>query len=57
MRKWSRENIGLEILRLHSLGENLNYATVAQEQVALLRAATRYFGSWRSAIESAGFGL
>jgi hypothetical protein len=35
-------------------GENLNYAYVAQEQVALLRAATRYFGSWRGAIEFAG---
>lgn len=54
MRKWSRESIGLEILRLYEKGENLNYAAVAQEQVALLRAATRYFGSWRSAIESAG---
>ena len=54
MRKWSRDNIGLEILRLYNAGENLNYAAVAQEQVALLRAATRYFGSWRAAIESAG---
>ena len=54
MRKWSRENIGLEIRRLRDLRENLNYAAVAQEQVALLRAATRYFGSWRDAIESAG---
>lgn len=35
-------------------GENLNYANVAQEQVALLRAATRYFGSWRVAVEFAG---
>ncbi len=54
MRKWSRENIGLEILRLYNSGENLNYAAVAQDQIALLRAATRYFGSWRLAIESAG---
>src|SRR5437588_1352317 len=35
-------------------GENLNYAAVAQEQVALLRAATRYFGSWRLAVEFSG---
>src|SRR5207248_11487963 len=35
-------------------GENLNYANVAQDQVALLRAATRYFGSWRAAVEFAG---
>ena len=35
-------------------GADLNYACIAQEQVALLRAATRYFGSWRSAVEFAG---
>lgn len=35
-------------------GENLNYANVAQDEVALLRAATRYFGSWRLAVEFAG---
>ena len=39
---------------MFEVGENLNYATVAQEQVALLRAATRYFGSWRIAVEFAG---
>jgi hypothetical protein len=39
---------------MHDAGENLNYAYVAQEQVALLRAATRYFGSWRGAVEFAG---
>jgi hypothetical protein len=35
-------------------GVNLNYAQIAHDQVALLRAATRYFGSWRAAIEYAG---
>jgi hypothetical protein len=35
-------------------GEDLNYANIAQNQVALLRAATRYFGSWRAAVEYAG---
>ena len=54
VRKWSRESIGLEIISLFQQGENLSYSHVAQEQVALLRAATRYFGSWRTAIESAG---
>ena len=34
--------------------EDLNYATIAHNQVALLRAATRYFGSWRKAVEFAG---
>lgn len=54
MRKWSRESIGLEIRHMFEAGEDLNYASIAQEQVALLRAATRYFGSWRSAVEFAG---
>jgi hypothetical protein len=35
-------------------GEDLNYANIAQNQVALLRAATRYFGSWRAAVDYAG---
>jgi hypothetical protein len=39
---------------MYESGEDLNYASIAQEQVALLRAATRYFGSWRAAIEFAG---
>src|SRR5690349_1533691 len=53
VRKWSRESIGLEIRRMYESGEDLNYAYVAQNHVALLRAATRYFGSWRHAIEFA----
>jgi hypothetical protein len=54
LRKWNKENIANEIRRMFEAGENLNYANVAQAQVALLRAATRYFGSWRIAVEFAG---
>jgi hypothetical protein len=54
LRKWSKESIALEIRRLYAAGENLNYAAIAQEQVALLRAATRYFGAWRAAVEYSG---
>ena len=54
MRKWTKESIGSEIQRMYSVGEDLNYASIAQNQIALLRAATRYFGTWRSAIEYAG---
>ena len=54
MRKWSKDTIGAEIRRLFDAEENLNYANVAQAQVALLRAATRYFGSWRAAVEYSG---
>jgi len=39
---------------MNSRGDDLNYATIAQDHVALLRAATRYFGSWRAAVEYAG---
>lgn len=54
MRKWSKDAIAEEIRKMHTEGVDLNYAMIAQEHVALLRAATRYFGSWRSAIEFAG---
>ncbi len=54
MRKWSKETIAHEIVRMYENGNDLNYAQIAQDEVALLRAATRYFGSWRLAIEHAG---
>ncbi len=54
MRRWSQESIGLEIRRMFEAGENLTYSNIAREQVALLRAAARYFGSWRGAVEFAG---
>lgn len=53
-RRWSKESIGFEIRHLFDAGENLNYASVAANHVSLLRAATRYFGSWESAISFAG---
>ncbi|HEV2474233.1 MAG TPA: hypothetical protein VGS41_16265 [Chthonomonadales bacterium] len=54
MPKWSKENIASEILRIYEVGGNLNYGTVATEYMSLLRAAMRYFGSWRAAVEYAG---
>ena len=53
-RRWSKESIGLEIRHMYDAGENLNYAAVAASHISLLRAATRYFGSWESAISFAG---
>ena len=44
----------MEILRLFAAGEELNYGSVQQNHLKLLRAATRYFGSWKDAIEFAG---
>ena len=44
----------MEILRLYAAKEELNYGSVQQNHLKLLRAATRYFGSWKDAIEFAG---
>ncbi|MGO8674149.1 MAG: hypothetical protein ACLQVD_22650 [Capsulimonadaceae bacterium] len=53
-RKWSKEAIALEILSMYESGENLNYSNVADTNVTLLRAATRYFGTWEAAVNFAG---
>ncbi len=53
-RKWSKESIGLEIVSMYESGENLNYSSIAVSNLALLRAATRYFGSWEAAVTFAG---
>ncbi|MGC8667952.1 MAG: homing endonuclease associated repeat-containing protein [Chthonomonadales bacterium] len=54
MQKWSKDTIAAEIRKMAAAGEPLNYARVAHQRVALLRAATRYFGSWWAAVEFAG---
>lgn len=54
MRKWDQSTIASEITGMHHRGEDLSYAGVAHTRIALLRAATRYFGSWKAAIEFAG---
>jgi hypothetical protein len=54
VQRWSKETIAAEIRKMAAAGEPLNYARVAQQRVALLRAATRYFGSWWAAVEFAG---
>jgi len=53
-RKWSKESIGMEIRSMYESGENLNYSSVAQSNLSLLRAATRYFGTWEAAVNFAG---
>ena len=53
-RKWSKESIALEILSMYESGENLNYSSVASTNLALLRAATRYFGTWEAAVNFSG---
>lgn len=53
-RRWSKESIGLEIRYMYESGEILNYSSVAASHISLLRAATRYFGTWEAAISFAG---
>lgn len=52
--RWTKDGIALEILRLYAAKEPLNYGDVQKNHLRLLRAATRYFGSWQQAIEFAG---
>jgi hypothetical protein len=52
--KWNRETIAAEILRRHESGLDLSYSGMTRENLPLLRAATRYLGSWQAAIEFAG---
>ena len=53
-RKWNKDAIALEILSMYESGENLNYSSVATNNLSLLRAATRYFGTWETAVRFAG---
>ncbi len=53
-RKWSQDSIALEIVSMYESGENMNYASIAANNLALLRAATRYFGTWEAAVRYAG---
>jgi hypothetical protein len=53
-RKWSKESIGMEIRSMYESGENLNYSSVASTNLSLLRAATRYFGTWEAAVNFSG---
>ncbi len=53
-RKWNKDAIAVEILSMYESGENLNYSSVATNNLSLLRAATRYFGTWEDAVLFAG---
>ncbi len=43
--RWSKEEIAVEILRMHAANQPLNFGDVQKNNLRLLRAATRYFGS------------
>jgi len=52
--KWSKGTVRLEIISRYEAGENLNYSSVAVNNLSLLRAAIRYFGTWENAVRFAG---
>ncbi len=53
-RRWSKSAIAEEVYGLYAQGDSLSYSSMSREHLALLRAATRYFGSWQEAVEFAG---
>lgn len=54
LRYWDAQTIASEILRRYNAKKALHYTGVADDNLSLLRAATRYFGSWEAAITFAG---
>ncbi len=54
MPKWNNESIAAEILRRHQLKLDLSYSGMTRDDLPLLRAATRYMGSWEAAVAFAG---
>jgi len=52
--RWNKETIASEIRAMKDAGAELNYGAVQDHNLRLLRAATRYFGSWKAAVEFAG---
>lgn len=54
MAKWNTDSIAGEILHRYQANLDLSYSGMTKEALPLLRAATRYFGSWQAAIEYAG---
>jgi hypothetical protein len=52
--KWNKDSIAAEIRHRYDAGQDLSYSGMTRENLPLLRAATRYLGSWQAAIEHAG---
>jgi hypothetical protein len=51
---WDKPRIKAELKRLHRSGTNLSYNALAKRRQSLVSAAAYHFGSYRSAVESAG---
>jgi hypothetical protein len=55
IKKWTSEKIIEEIRRKADTENDLSYAYIKEKHPALVAAAGKYVGSWKKAIESAGF--
>ena len=53
--RWNRKTILDEIRVLHHQGVELSFNAMQEHHLALLRAATWNYGTWKSAVELAGF--
>lgn len=53
--RWTRRSIIEEIRTLHSGGEELNYSSAEESHLSLVQAAAWHFGTWKRAVETAGF--
>jgi hypothetical protein len=52
---WTKDRILKEIIELGSKGENLNQSYASVSHSSLLYAAEHRFGTWKKAVEQAGF--
>ncbi len=55
MRKWSKEIIIEKIIEKYNSGTSLSSSDVKKDDRPLIAAAENHFGSWRKAVDSAGF--
>ncbi len=53
--RWNRKTILDEIRELHRRGEDLSFGAAEENHLNLVRAATWHYGTWKGAIELAGF--
>jgi PAS domain-containing protein len=54
-RLWTRETVSAAIRAEAAAGHDISYTKTFERVPALLRAGERVFGSWRTAVEAAGF--
>ncbi|PQV65080.1 hypothetical protein B1R32_10287 [Abditibacterium utsteinense] len=53
--RWNRKTILDEIRELHRRGDELNFSAAEENHLNLVRAASWHYGTWKGAVELAGF--